>query len=108
MSKKKEQKTSRESLREQLMGIREGSDFDIDKRDIHIMTRLSGNIVEAVDALVTLNVFKSRSEAVAAYVESAIISNTELYESLIEQAKAVSEMRDTAMDSIIETLQEKK
>ncbi len=108
MSKKKEQKTSRESLREQLMGKRDGSDFDVEKREVHIMTRLSSNIVEAIDALVTLNVFKSRSEAVAAYVESAIISNGNLYESLISQAKDVAELRDSAMDSILETMQEKK
>lgn len=108
MSKKKKQSTARESLREQIMGKREDSDFDVDKRDVHIMTRLSVNIVEAIDALVTLNVFKSRSEAVAGYVENAIISNNELYENLINQAKEVSEMRDSAMDSILETLQEKK
>ena len=90
------------------MGKRDESDFDVEKRDVHIMTRLSNNIVEAIDALVTLNVFKSRSEAVAAYVENAIINNAELYESLIKQAQEVSEMRDSAMDSILQTLKDKK
>lgn len=107
MSNKKKS-IARESLREQIMGKRDESDFDVEKRDVHIMTRLSNNIVEAIDALVTLNVFKSRSEAVAAYVENAIINNAELYESLIKQAQEVSEMRDSAMDSILQTLKDKK
>ncbi len=88
------------------MGKREDSDFDVEKREIHIMTRLSVQIVEALDALVALNVFKSRSEAVAAYVENSIISNSKLYEELIKKAKEVSEIRDTAMDSILKTLKE--
>ena len=106
MSKKKAPSTVRESLREQIMGKREESDFKVDKREIHIMTRLSAQIVEALDALIALNVFKSRSEAVAAYVENSIINNSELYEKLIKKAKEVSEIRDTAMDSILQTLQE--
>jgi len=88
------------------MGKREESEFNVEKREIHIMTRLSTEIVEALDALIALNVFKSRSEAVAAYVENSIINNSELYEKLIKKAKEVSEIRDTAMDSILQTLQE--
>ena len=106
MSKKKPQSTTRESLREQIMGKREESDFNVEKREIHIMTRLSKEIVEALDALIALNVFKSRSEAVAAYVENSIINNSELYEKLIKKAKEVSDIRDTAMDSILQTLQD--
>ncbi|MGY5858686.1 MAG: hypothetical protein RTU63_04900 [Candidatus Thorarchaeota archaeon] len=106
MSKKKTPSTKRESLREQIMGKREDSDFNVDKREIHIMTRLSTQIVEALDALIALNVFKSRSEAVAAYVENSIINNSDLYEKLIKKAKEVSEVRDTAMDSILQTLQD--
>ena len=106
MPKKKPQSTTRESLREQIMGKREDSEFNVDKREVHIMTRLSTQIVEALDALIALNVFRSRSEAVAAYVENSIISNSDLYEKLIKKAKEVSEIRDTAMDSILETLNE--
>lgn len=104
MPDEKSQSRARESLREQIMGRREDSDFNIDKREIHIMTRLSKEIVEALDALVVLNVFRSRSEAVAAYVENSITKNSDLYEKLIKKAKEVSEIRDTAMDSILQTL----
>ena len=106
LSKKKMLSTTRDSLREQITGKRESTDFNVDKREIQIMTRLSSQIVEALDALIALNVFKSRSEAVAAYIENAILSNSELYERLIKKAKEVSEIRDTAMDSILETLDE--
>lgn len=106
LSKKKTPSTTRESLREQITGKREDNYFNVDKREIQIMTRLSSQIVEALDALIALNVFKSRSEAVAAYVENSIIGNSELYEKLIKKAKEVSEIRDTAMDSILETLDE--
>ena len=106
MAEKKKVTTTRESLREEIMGKREESDFNIEKRDIHVMTRLSKEIVEALDALIALNVFKSRSEAVAAYVENSIINNSDLYERLIKKAKEVSKIRDTAMDSILQTLQE--
>ena len=106
LSKKKTPSTTRESLREQITGKREDNYFNVDKREIQIMTRLSSQIVQALDALIALNVFKSRSEAVAAYVENSIIGNSELYEKLIKKATEVSEIRDTAMDSILETLDE--
>ena len=106
MSEKRKGTTTRESLREEIMGKREDSDFDIQKREIHSMTRLSKEIVEALDALIALNVFKSRSEAVAAYVENSIINNSDLYEKLIKKAKEVSKIRDTAMDSILQTLKD--
>ena len=88
------------------MGKREISEFNIEKREIHIMTRLSVEIIEAIDALIALNVFKSRSEVVAAYVEDAIINNAELYETPIKKAQEVSEMRNSAADSILQTLKE--
>ncbi len=75
-------------------------------REVYIMTCLSTQIVEALDALIALNVFKSRSEAVAAYVENSIISNCDFCEKLIKKEKNVSEVRDSAMDSILEPLNE--
>ncbi len=95
-----------ESLREQIMGSSMLTDIKIDKREIHIMTRLSESIVEVVDALVTLNVFNSRSEAVAAYVESSILANSELYNKILERAKEVEKMRDSAMESVLETMKD--
>ena len=108
MAKENKQNAAKASLREQIMGKSLEHDFKFDKREIHVMTRLSESVVDILDALVVLNVFKSRSEAVAAYVESSIISDIELYENLIMKAKEVTEMRDSATDSILEALQERK
>ena len=104
MEKKREPKSIRESLRERITGNVENKAFNVDKREVHITTRLSSEIVEVLDALITLNVFRSRSEVVAAYVENSIITNSDLYKKLTNMAKDVSEIRDTAMDSILETL----
>lgn len=104
MAERDPQSLTRESLRELIAGKEAGYDFDAEKRDIHIMTRLSERVVRAIDALVVLNVFKSRSEAVAAYVENAILKNNELYESLILKATQIARVRDRAMDSIRRTL----
>lgn len=94
----------RTSLREEILGKREEDDSKTSTREVHVMTRLSAGTVEAIDALVTLNVFKSRSEAVAAYVEKAILNNEELYERLKKKAREVADMTESAMEDILETL----
>lgn len=43
-------------------------------RDVSVMTRMSTDIVEILDALVELEIFKSRSEAAAAFAERTIYS----------------------------------
>jgi len=100
--KKDTKSTMGKSLREQIMGTATQEEF---KREVHVTTRLSENIVEIVDALVTLNVFQSRSEAVAAYLENSIMTNKSMYENIVKQARAVEGMRDNAMESVLETFQ---
>lgn len=95
------------TLREQIMGKSEDSDFEVGKREVHVMTRLSEDIVKAIDALVTLNVFKSRSEAVAAYVENAILNNPDLYGRMINEAEKISKVTDKATESVLQSFQEK-
>ncbi len=108
LAKEKKQNAVREFLREQIMGKSLEHEFMLSKRGINVMTRLSERVVDILNALVILNVFRSRSEAVAAYVESSIVSNIELYENLMNMSKQVADMRDSAMDSILEALQERK
>ena len=59
-----------------------------------------------IDSLVELGVFKSRSEAVAAYVEKSILPHIELYERIKNQAKKVGILREEAMELITETFDE--
>ena len=70
------------------------------------MTRLSNDIVEILDALVELGVFKSRSEAVAAYVEKSILPHMDRYEKIKIQAQQVGDLREAAMEIITETFDE--
>ena len=60
------------------------------------MTRLSTDIVEILDGLVELEIFKSRSEVVASFVEKAIMEKKNLFDSIAKQATDISKKRETA------------
>ncbi len=96
--RKKKTKKSKpaQTLRERIMGEFSETEFAGKKRGVHVMTRLSDEIVEILDALVELEVFKSRSEAVAAYVEKGVTSRRALYDDVKNLAKQVHEMREKA------------
>lgn len=97
MSKKKEeggQVTS--TLRERILGDMQTDEFELKKREVHVMTRLSADIVEIIDTLVELEVFRSRSEAVSAYVEKGIASQMDLYDDVRELGRKLSEMKESA------------
>jgi Arc/MetJ-type ribon-helix-helix transcriptional regulator len=94
------------SLREQLLGRLSDDDLFSKKREISVMTRMSGDIVEILDALVELEVFRSRSEAVSAFVEQAISSRIKLFEEIKAQAHDISQLRDTAKKHAFSAFQE--
>jgi Arc/MetJ-type ribon-helix-helix transcriptional regulator len=94
-----------EFLRNQIIGSEKPTEIDINKREIHVMTRLSEDVIEILDALVGLNVFKSRSEAVSAFVENSLISNLEVYLTVREQFKEVENKRDEAMETVIDAFE---
>ena len=80
-------------------------DFD-SKREISVMTRLSTQLVEMLDALVKLELFKSRSEAVAGLVMKSVISEIDLFKQLKEQADKLNELRETVKGLAIKALRE--
>lgn len=94
-----------EFLRKQIIGSEEPTEININKREIHVMTRLSEDVIEILDALVGLNVFTSRSEAVSAYVENSLVSNLDLYLKVREQFKEVEDKRDEAMETVIDAFE---
>jgi Arc/MetJ-type ribon-helix-helix transcriptional regulator len=69
------------------------------KREFSVMTRLSRQFIDIIDALVKLDIFKSRSEAVSALVMKTILSELDLFEELKEQAEKLD-----ALQSTVETL----
>ncbi len=90
------------SIKERILGELYSEQFELKKREVHVMTRLSSDIVEILDALVELEVFKSRSEAVSAYVEKGIAAQMDLYEDVRELGRKISEMRETAKRMAVE------
>lgn len=94
------------SLREQLLGRLSEEDMG-KKREVSVMTRMSGDIVEILDALVELEIFKSRSEAVSAFVEQAISARIDLFEEIKGQATDIRKLRDSAKKHAFEAFQEK-
>jgi Arc/MetJ-type ribon-helix-helix transcriptional regulator len=85
-----------QSLRDELLGRFEREKHGLKNREISVMTRMSVDIVEVIDALVELEIFKSRSEAVAAFVERTVVSKMDLFEQIRTQAKDIVKKREAA------------
>ena len=86
--------TIQTTLKERILGELYSEEFELKKREVHVMTRLSSDIVEILDALVELGVFKSRSAAVSAYVEKGIASQMDMYEDVREMSRRIAEMKE--------------
>jgi Arc/MetJ-type ribon-helix-helix transcriptional regulator len=84
------------TLREELIGRHSIEGFGLRKREVSVMTRMSADIVEVLDALVELEIFKSRSEAVAAFVEKAIASREVLFNEIKSQAIEIKTKKEAA------------
>ncbi|MGY5860267.1 MAG: hypothetical protein RTU63_12935 [Candidatus Thorarchaeota archaeon] len=94
------------TLREQLMGRLADDTIAGKKREVSVMTRMRGDIVEVLDALVELNIFKSRSEAVSAFVEQAISARGPMFEEIKTQASEIRKLRDSAKKHAYAAFQE--
>ncbi|TFF84010.1 hypothetical protein EU524_01570 [Candidatus Thorarchaeota archaeon] len=98
MSKDNKEKgqTQKEEILDELLGRFSSEAFGLQKREVSVMTRMSAETVEILDALVELEIFKSRSEAVAAMVEKVIDSRRPMFEEIKRQAKEIVEKRESA------------
>ncbi|MFW9814490.1 MAG: hypothetical protein ACFFEW_01105 [Candidatus Thorarchaeota archaeon] len=76
------------------------------KREFSVMTRLSTEFIEILDALVKLEIFKSRSEAVAALLMKTILADMDLYKQLKEQANKLDELQDTVKTLALKTVRD--
>ena len=105
---KKATKTDEEqmTLREQLLGRLTDDSISGKKREVSVMTRMRGDIVEVLDALVELDIFKSRSEAVSAFVEQAIAAKKPQFEEIMTQAGEIRKLRDSAKRHAYSAFQE--
>ena len=99
--------TGQVTLKERILGELYSEEFELKKREVHVMTRLSSSIVEILDALVELEVFKSRSAAVSAYVEKGISAQMDMYEDVREIGRNIAEMKEKAKRLAFEAFEEK-
>jgi Arc/MetJ-type ribon-helix-helix transcriptional regulator len=74
-------------------------------RDVSVMTRLSQDLVDILDDLVKLGLFKSRSDAVAVIVERALLSQRESFEKLKSQVEKLEKIQGDAMDIALKALE---
>ena len=74
------------------------------KREVPVMTRLDNEVIQLLDILVKLDIFKSRSEAVAAIVEKTLLPQRDKFDLLKKQITKLQEVQDTAKDIALEVL----
>jgi Arc/MetJ-type ribon-helix-helix transcriptional regulator len=98
--------TTQLSLKEQLLGRFTEDAISGKKREVSVMTRMSGDVVEILDALVELDIFKSRSEAVSAFVEQTISVRKPMFEEIKVQASEIRKLRDSAKRQAYAAFQE--
>ena len=103
MSKKEEGK-KHTALRDRVLKNISAEGFEEEEREIPVVARMRKRTVEILDSLVTIGVFKSRSEAAAALVEGAITSKEELFEDIRKQAVDLEERKESAMKQAQETI----
>ncbi|TFG27192.1 hypothetical protein EU528_13260 [Candidatus Thorarchaeota archaeon] len=109
MSKKKElvgeAVPNQQALREELMGRFSRESMGLKNREISVMTRMSPYIVEVLDALVELEVFKSRSEVVSTFMEQMIMDRKPLFDEIRNQAQDISKKRESAKRLAFQAMQ---
>ena len=94
------------NLRELILTKLASQEIDVKTREYSVMTRLSGEYIEILDALVKLEIFKSRSEALAAIVMKTINAEHELYKELKDHAEKLDELQDTVKSLALKAMRE--
>ena len=86
------------TLKEELLGSEVDEKFFEDRRDVSVTLRMNGRVVEILDALVELDIFESRSEAISDIVEATISSKHEVFVSLKVEADILRRRRADAKE----------
>jgi len=63
-------------------------------RENTVMTRLSNETLEKLDALVEIELFKSRSEAAAHFITQGIESKSELFDRIMPTITKIQQLKD--------------
>ncbi len=65
-----------------------------------VMTRLNDDDLTQIDALVEIEVFKSRSEAVAFFIKEGIQARRDLFEKVMPTVDRIRELKEEAKKSL--------
>ena len=93
----KEEKPKKSTLRDRVLKNISADGFEDEERDIPVVARMNKRVVETLDSMVAVGIFKSRSEAAAALIEGAISSRQEFFDDIRKQASSLNEQQDAAM-----------
>ena len=104
MSKKSKDEDSTQTLRKAMI-----EDLSIrvseSKRDTPVTTRLDDEIIEMLDILVKLGIFKSRSEAIASILEMTLFDHRDKFKQLSTEITKLEKIQDRAKDIALDVLQ---
>lgn len=77
-----------------IKAIQEQVDAALKGRENTVMTRLSNETLEKLDALVEIELFKSRSEAAAYFITQGIESKSELFDRIMPTMAKIQQLKD--------------
>jgi len=75
-------------------------DKDACCRDNVVMTRLDDDVMELLEALIEVDVFKSRSEAVAFFVREGMQARKELFEAVMPTVMKIHKLKEEVRRSL--------
>ena len=104
MTKKKKAVESSQTLSKAMIGDLTTRLSD-SKRDNPVTARLDDEIVTMLDILVKLDIFKSRSEAIAAILEKTLLAQRDKFKQLEAQITKLEKIQDTAKELAFDVLQ---
>jgi Arc/MetJ-type ribon-helix-helix transcriptional regulator len=72
----------------------------LEGRENVVMTRLNDDDLAKIDALVEVEVFKSRSEATAFFIREGINARSDLFEKVMNTVNQIKELKEKAKESL--------
>jgi Arc/MetJ-type ribon-helix-helix transcriptional regulator len=72
----------------------------LEGRENVVMTRLNDDDLAKIDALVEVEVFKSRSEATAFFIKEGINARKDLFEKVMKTVNQIKELKEKAKESL--------
>ncbi len=72
----------------------------LEDRSNVVMTRLNDNDLKQIDALVEVEIFKSRSEAAAFFIKEGIQARKDLFQKVMSTVDKIRELKEQAKKSL--------